>query len=171
MSKITKACETCAGAGWYQAHWGRCDCIDCSATGRVPDVEATLRAEVASLTKQHADELTAIRLARDARFAEYGAVLRARDEAVLKASQEVARLTEERNYARNLATDRLLANNGLAAEVARLTATLAERDGEVARLEGREREAAVIMANDRDSRYSYEYRDESRAAWLAGCKS
>lgn len=47
MSAITKPCETCAGNGRPVTMWnGVVDCVDCDGTGRVPDVEAMLRAEL-----------------------------------------------------------------------------------------------------------------------------
>lgn len=58
MSEITKACERCSGRGTTVKHdlETRIDrtytCYVCSGTGRVPDVEATLRAEVARLTEE-----------------------------------------------------------------------------------------------------------------------
>lgn len=49
---ITKACETCAGVGRPMTWNGIVDCVDCSGTGRVPDDEAMLRAEVGRLTAE-----------------------------------------------------------------------------------------------------------------------
>ena len=148
MSEITKACETCKGSGDAPGFLPGHPCKPCSGTGRVPDVEATLRAEVARLTEE-------------------------RDKALAKGAKALKSCAEwmHRAVALENAEHKWETLAECRAEVTRLTATLAERDGEVARLEGREREASAIMANDRDGRYSYEYRDESRAAWLAGCKS
>ena len=48
----TKVCETCDGTGatsqWdpKTCRWPRTECVDCKGTGRVPDVEAMLRAEL-----------------------------------------------------------------------------------------------------------------------------
>ena len=113
------------------------------------DMETTLRAQ-----------LDAARLMCE----RFDSALRTKEGENAELRAEMAGLTERRD-------DLFAAPKATTGDVVRLTATLAERDGEIARLEGREREAEVIMANDRDSRYSYDYRDESRAAWLAGCKS
>ena len=52
---ITKACDNpnCAWAH-FMAKAPPANCPDCNGTGRVPDVEATLRAEVTRLTEDNA---------------------------------------------------------------------------------------------------------------------
>lgn len=54
MSEITKACYLCRGTGQCVSNGmgGFSDCPRCSATGRVPDVEATLLAGLAEATTQ-----------------------------------------------------------------------------------------------------------------------
>lgn len=126
MSEATKACETCDGTGatsqWdpKTCRWPRADCVDCSGTGRVPDVEATLRAEVARLT----NERDAWR-GSSARWAEDCTRLTAEVER-FRASfelqgKEVSRLTvaldEMVDESRSVARD----HNHLTAEVGRLT--------------------------------------------------
>lgn len=97
MSAITKPCETCAGNGRPVTFWnGVVDCADCAGTGRVPDVEATLRAENKTLRRQldalaggQADGVLALARA----LADAGtATLRAELDA---ARAEIARLTAE----------------------------------------------------------------------------
>lgn len=203
---ITKACETCAGAGWWQAHWGRCDCVDCSGTGRVPDVEATLRAEVARLEKELDIERTWHRSTKLQLSDEHASRQYWEREANTDHRGEAQEAKRNEAHARDMERRVTVAlkeveveNKGLRAEVTRLTAELddanfaratmiegcdslgnrltaakaevARLTAEVERLKGREREAADIIVNDRDLKYSVEYRDESRAAWLAGCKS
>ncbi len=106
----------------------------------------------------------------------------------MKASQEVARLTEERD------TWRGAYERGVA-DCERLTATIAERDGEIERLVGRERQSKVLLDAIKNNEYATWREDiqrsnvteplfkdcrksrvalmwpEARAAWLAGCKS
>ena len=70
---------------------------------------------------------------------------------------EVARLTDERNYARTLATDRLLANNELTAEVDRL--------------KGRDIAAAPLLRLVLDTTHMGDEWERDAEAWLAGCES
>jgi len=46
MSAITKPCGRCDGSGREPFSMLPTDCPDCAGTGRVPDVEAALRAEL-----------------------------------------------------------------------------------------------------------------------------
>ena len=51
---IEQECQCCHGTGRLHSAYWEADCGVCDDTGRVPDVEATLRAEVARLTEDNA---------------------------------------------------------------------------------------------------------------------
>jgi len=104
---ITKACDGCHGTGWSRGFI----CGPCDGSGRVPDVEATLRAEVARLTeeverlkaeKNHARQAQVlIQRARneesDRSSAAWIAQVKIRDAEVARLTAEVERLTNERD--------------------------------------------------------------------------
>jgi hypothetical protein len=176
MSEITKACETCDATGKAidfdvpTCQWPDVDCIDCpdcKGTGRVPDVGATLRAQL------DAARLMCERL---------DSALRTKEGESAELRAEVARLTEERDYYKS-ERERLLPlaiqarkdapspvvvlPHGAAGDIVALRA-------EVARLAGRERDAADLIrdaANDPSGLHSEQGWTRARAAWLAGCKS
>ncbi len=143
---ITKACPVCTNL------YVQC-CTVCDDTGRVPDVEATLRAEVARLTALLANS--------DAEIARLRAVV------------------DEWNFQRATFIE------GCDSLSNRLVSARAE----VARLEGREREARRFIIDgsaveDCDGEHDYcrecghyarvceQYPTQcARAAWLAGCKT
>ena len=152
MSEITKACPDCAkrdGTIHFDKH-----CKLCNDSGRVPDVEATLRAEVARLTEER-DYLKGECDAFNAQVKRMGAGMQEEHQAH---QAEVARLTatlaerdatiaglmvsvESLTHMNAVATDALTARDDSHRELTQaLTAhhesQIAERDGEVARLTG-----------------------------------
>lgn len=178
MSAITKPCQWngCDGTGWYNiALLGDAvypfliKCSECKGTGRVPDVEATLRAEleaaraeVARLTKELADT----KRYEQAEYEGRAAAIADIDVVRLALASVFGRGHEERDVVE------------LAADVVRVVAELkghvAELDGrwkdnvnltaEVERLTGREREAARVMRAHLDG----DATNRMCAAWLAG---
>jgi hypothetical protein len=127
---ITKACEICKGVGhWFDA-WGRVDCAECDHAGRVPDVEATLRAEVARLELREPTQAEGD--AAEGKPDETGRVW-AHGSCWLGRTGRRCLDCQRWTWGGPTRCERCAER----AEVARLTATLAERDGEVARLERR----------------------------------
>lgn len=115
MSTHTKPCPRCEGT-WCKLHgdgWACPDCAacckDCKGAGRVPDVEAMLRAE-----------LDAARADRDSWRASYRAEKGAADELRAKLSDCTERLTAAFRQVDNADAENLR----LAAEIERLTGTV-----------------------------------------------
>ena len=124
MSEITKACP-------YEHIMDHDEhCPFCHGTCRTVDVEATLRAEVARLTEEN----TKLAAERNA--------CTPVDDALDQVDNAIAMLAAlvyehgKYGYQEAVAREGKAAAGAIRAEVARLTATLAERDGEVARLAG-----------------------------------
>ena len=174
---ITKVCEICKGVGhWFDA-WGRVDCSECDHTGRVPDVEATLRSEVARRTEELADTSRIaterwVELLDETSRADWAitkvehlaAQLAERDSALATARAEVERLTVAGRRAEDLvkAADNVIHNARLLGSYAwedRLDDSEVSKD---ARSDARKLSVAV---------WHYDQKSGERAAWLAGCKS
>ncbi len=143
---ITKPCETCAGNGRPVTFWnGVVDCADCAGTGRVPDVEATLRTENATLKESLERALVCL----------YGAG------ATLDDARKVPTMVNVELDKRNAEIARLTA------EVDRMMRETARLIGEVERLTAREREAETLFQE-----MGIKFTDWTRVnTWLAGCKS
>lgn len=163
---FTKQCRTCKGHPQKPVPFQMFGCADCSGTGRVPDTEATLRAEVTRLTA----EVEHQRLVADERASE---VVRLKVLAVDGVRDVVTTVLHSVGAVAILRLEELTAEN------TRLTA-------EVERLEGREREAKPLVVAlkhageyDESCPLCFGYWSEDghgcddgcpRAAWLAGCK-
>lgn len=149
MSEITKACPNFGRLGCTNfdgAGLVKYDvCPLCNNTRRVPDIEATLRAQ-----------LDAARLMCE----RFDSALRGKEGENAELRAEVGRLTEERGSYRTAYERQIAVCEEYSSEVERLTA-------EVERLTGREREAEDLLRDGFD-----DCREPTRTtAWLAGCKS
>lgn len=185
-----KVCGRCGGSGEQD---DGC-CVRCGGHGTVVDVQAQLdsarimcerlesalrgkesenaesRAEVARLTNElgaeqafHRSTKLSLSDERTSRqYWEREADTDHRAAAQLSAKAEA--------HARDMERRVTYALTKAEAEVTRLTATLAERDGAVARLEGREREAKRLFCSLPLLKVTPHFH-EQMDVWLAGCKS
>lgn len=161
---ITKACErpSCDNGNRYTLDQNGiitaiADCPDCSGTGRVPDVEATQRAQL---------DAQRILIER------FESQLRTKESENAELRGEVARL-------RAVASDFAAEAQERASELCTARADVVRLTAEVERLKGREREAAAMMRNDEPGcwrcpacdKWAPDDASTRLAAWLAGCKS
>ena len=140
---ITKRCDNCGGAGWSRGFI----CGPCDGSGRVADVEATLRAEVARLKEELSDTkstLVYIKSRLDCRIASDDHARAS----VTRLTAEVERLKGREAFARPFVERNDVDSDG--------DETCPECGNYVRFTSGSEHECPPTCP---------------RAAWIAGCKS